>query len=252
MHVSKTGQGSDLVMLHGWSMHSGVFASLIDTLSSRFTVHAVDLPGHGQSRWQAGALDCEPLLTTLADKLPERATWLGWSLGGQFSIAFADRYPERVSKLILIAANPSFIQRDNWPGVEPAVLRDFAERCARQPQQTLQRFLMLQMQGSDNPREIKRRVLALLGDSVPDPTALSAGLQQLMTLDLRQAMSQLPMPVNLILGTQDALVPESLAERVRQLNSDIEVDIISDAGHVPFISHPQITQDLIEAALNVD
>lgn len=252
MHVSKSGQGPDLVMLHGWSMHSGVFAPLIDALSSGYTVHVVDLPGHGQSRWQAGSLDCEQLLTTLSDQLPERAVWLGWSLGGQFSMAFASRFPKRVSKLILIAANPSFIQRDGWPGVEPALLTDFAERSARQPQQTLQRFLMLQMQGSDNPREIKRRVLALSGDSVPEPAALSAGLQQLMTLDLRQTLSQLPMPVNLILGAQDALVPVSLAERVRQLNSDIEVDIIADAGHVPFISHPQTTQDLIEAALDVD
>lgn len=252
MHVFKRGHGPDLVMLHGWSMHSGVFTPLIDVLSSRFTVHAVDLPGHGQSRWYEGALDCDELLTTLTEKLPERAIWLGWSLGGQFSMAFASRYPERVSKMILIAANPSFIQRDDWPGVQPSVLTDFAERCARQPQQTLKRFLMLQMQGSDNPREIKRQVLKLLGDSLPEPAALSAGLQQLMTLDLRQSLSQLPMPVRLILGSQDALVPLSLTDRVKQLNPQFETEIINDAGHVPFISHPQTTLDLIEAALDVD
>lgn len=250
MHITKTGQGPDLVMLHGWSMHSGVFAPLIEALSSQFTVHAVDLPGHGQSDWEIDGLETEPLLSKLAATLPERAIWLGWSLGGQFSLAYAARFPERVSQLILIATNPSFIQRESWPGVEAAVLSDFAERCARQPQQTLQRFLMLQMQGHENPRQIKRQVLALLGEYVPVPPALTVGLEQLMALDLRAALRQLQMPVHMILGGQDALVPAALADSCKQLNPQLVTMVINDAGHMPFLSHPQITRDFIEAALH--
>lgn len=250
MHVFKSGQGPALVMLHGWSMHSGVFASLIASLSSRFTVYTVDLPGHGQSPWQIDGLDCDKLLSMLAEKLPEKAIWLGWSLGGQFSIAFASRYPERVLTLILMATNPSFIARDRWPGVEPQILADFAERCGRAPQQTLQRFLMLQMQGSENPRNLKREVLTLLGDIVPVPAALTAGLQQLMTLDLRSALRNLPIPVHLILGEQDVLVPVALASAVNQLNPRVETTVIAEAGHLPFISHLQTTHQILEAALH--
>lgn len=250
MHITKTGQGPDLVMLHGWSMHSGVFAPLIEALSSQFTVHAVDLPGHGLSDWEMDGLETGPLLSRLAATLPERAIWLGWSLGGQFSLAYAARYPGRVSRLILIASNPSFIRRDSWPGVEAAVLSDFAARCARQPRQTLQRFLMLQMQGHENPRQIKRQVLALLGEHVPAPPALTAGLEQLKALDLRNELRQLQIPVHMILGGQDALVPVALADSCKPLNPQLATTVINDAGHMPFLSHPQITRGFIEAALH--
>ncbi|MDH5592030.1 MAG: alpha/beta fold hydrolase, partial [Gammaproteobacteria bacterium] len=104
MHIKKMGQGPDLVMLHGWSMHSAVWHNLAEELAKHFTLHLVDLPGHGQSNWQHGALDLDVLIGRLGEELPESAYWLGWSLGGLISIVFADRFPERVTKLTLIAA----------------------------------------------------------------------------------------------------------------------------------------------------
>ena len=59
MHITVRGQGPDLVMLHGWSMHSAVWHDLADALASRFTLHLVDLPGHGQSDWLSGDFDIE-------------------------------------------------------------------------------------------------------------------------------------------------------------------------------------------------
>jgi pimeloyl-[acyl-carrier protein] methyl ester esterase len=38
------------VLIHGWAMHGGVFAPLVDALAGRCTLHVVDLPGHGRSR----------------------------------------------------------------------------------------------------------------------------------------------------------------------------------------------------------
>jgi pimeloyl-[acyl-carrier protein] methyl ester esterase len=50
MHVETRGHGLDLVLLHGWAMHGGVFAPLADALADDFRIHVVDLPGHGFSR----------------------------------------------------------------------------------------------------------------------------------------------------------------------------------------------------------
>jgi len=91
MHIKKIGQGPDLVMLHGWSMHSAVWHDLAEGLAQHFTLHLVDLPGHGKSEWHEGDLDLKVLITNLANELPEKAYWLGWSLGGLMCLAFADR-----------------------------------------------------------------------------------------------------------------------------------------------------------------
>jgi len=62
MYIKTMGQGPDLVMLHGWSMHSAVWHELAEGLAQNFTLHLVDLPGHGQSRWQDGDLQLDTLI----------------------------------------------------------------------------------------------------------------------------------------------------------------------------------------------
>ena len=50
MHIDVTGRGPDLVLIHGWALQGGVFAPLVQRLADQFTLHLVDLPGHGHSR----------------------------------------------------------------------------------------------------------------------------------------------------------------------------------------------------------
>ena len=47
LKISTSGQGPELLLLHGWAMHSGIWGGLVDSLSSEFHVNLVDLPGHG-------------------------------------------------------------------------------------------------------------------------------------------------------------------------------------------------------------
>jgi pimeloyl-[acyl-carrier protein] methyl ester esterase len=122
MHIKVIGQGPDLVMLHGWGMHSAVWHDMAEALAKKFTLHLVDLPGHGQSEWHENALDLAVLLANLANELPKSAYWLGWSLGGLISTAFADQFPERVEKLVLVAATPCFVKKDDWScAMEPEI-----------------------------------------------------------------------------------------------------------------------------------
>ena len=50
LHVEVVGNGPALVLVHGWGLHGGVFAPLVERLSAEFQFHLVDLPGHGGSR----------------------------------------------------------------------------------------------------------------------------------------------------------------------------------------------------------
>ena len=251
MFIKRVGQGPDLVMLHGWSMHSGVWHPLIELLADKFTLHLVDLPGHGQSDWQAEALHIDRLLTKLAENLPQTAHWLGWSLGGQLSLAFASRYPQRVTKLILLAANPKFVTSDDWHcAMDAAVSAVFAGQLDHNQRETLKRFVMLQARGAEGSRDTIQLLAEQTADNVAHPEALQAGLDLLETLDLRAELAQLTLPVKCILGDRDQLVPITLAESLSNLNSSISIDRIAGAGHAPFISRPQLCADKISEFLD--
>ena len=47
LHIEVVGNGPALVLIHGWALHGGVFAPLVDRLAAHYQLHLVDLPGHG-------------------------------------------------------------------------------------------------------------------------------------------------------------------------------------------------------------
>lgn len=239
MNCTSRGQGPDLVMLHGWSMHSEVWHDLAELLSDNFTLHLVDLPGHGLSDWHTGDFELEAILDWMSVALPERAYYLGWSLGGGINLAFASRHPKRVEKLVLLAATPCFIQQPNWPNATPELIfNDFLEQLKQDQVKALQEFLLLQARGSTHSRQtIKALATKMAEVGTADPEALSAGLALLMSLDMRVALSDLACPGLLLLGEHDSLVPKAMLEDALALNSSLVSHVIKGAGHAPFMSH---------------
>ncbi|MBU5567469.1 alpha/beta fold hydrolase, partial [Escherichia sp. S69_ASV_4] len=76
------GQGNvHLVLLHGWGLNAEVWRCIDEELSSHFTLHLVDLPGFGRSRG-FGALSLADMAEAVLQQAPDKAIWLGWSLGG--------------------------------------------------------------------------------------------------------------------------------------------------------------------------
>jgi pimeloyl-[acyl-carrier protein] methyl ester esterase len=248
MHINSIGQGPDLVLVHGWSMHSGVWSPLLELLSEHFRCHLVDLPGHGQSDWHEGDFELSTLLAKVAEALPEKAIWLGWSLGGQVSLAMAKHYPDKVKKLIMLASNPRFVQTDDWPCAMPQEVFDtFSASLAEDQQQTLQRFIMLQAKGANQPRHVIKQLSEQLAQQhVSEPKALQAGLKCLAEWDFRDALKTVGCPTQMILAENDHLVPASLADYAHELQPKLRIDVMPGLGHAPFISQPQQCQLVIE------
>ena len=249
LNITMTGSGPNLVLLHGWSMHSGIWQSMTALLAQQFKVHLVDLPGHGKSGWQPKGLEMGRVVTQLAEQLPQEAHYVGWSLGGLVSIAFAARYPERIQKLVLLAATPKFVQSDDWPcAVEADVFKQFSDNLQVDQAQALQRFLLLQARGAKQRKETVRALSAQIGAApTPHPDALAAGLDLLIKTDLRAELAALTCPILSLLGMRDTLIPQQVIEA---LPSQISHQLIADAGHAPFISHPQECAQAIIGFIN--
>jgi len=252
MHIKVMGQGPDLVMVHGWSMHSAVWHQLAELLAQNFTLHLVDLPGHGESEWHENAFEMDSLVDELVEQLPAKSHWVGWSLGGLVAIAFASKLADRVNKLVLLAATPCFVKTQNWShAMDAAVFNEFADNLNENQQQTLQRFLMLQARGSAHSRDTIRQLSEQLAKETPaKPEALKAGLSVLIDTDIRNQFKQLSCPIKVILGQRDTLIPVAVADDFKYLQASSDITVIESAGHAPFISHPLDCQVAIESFLN--
>ncbi len=231
-------------------MNSAVWEQCQALLPDWIDAIFVDLPGHG-SMAAVNAKTIEDYVQALMPLVHRPVLWVGWSLGALAVIRLAELYPDRVASLFLVAANPCFVQRKNWvTAVDEATFVQFGKALSCNQSKTLRRFLFLQMQGLVDARQTVRQLQQTMEQrGSASASALKNGLQMLVETDYRDTLALLDCSVSWFLGGRDTLVPVELAEEIRRMYTQHKIYIEADAGHVPFLSHPErFVEALVERA----
>jgi pimeloyl-[acyl-carrier protein] methyl ester esterase len=244
MHIETQGAGADLVMIHGWAMHAGLFAGFARALAPHFRLHLVDLPGHGLSGDDAGSLDPAECACRIAESAP-RAIWLGWSLGGLVAMRAALDEPAKVRGLVLISSSPRFVVGKDWTcGVAPSVFAEFGAGLASDYRGTIERFLALEALGSDHARsELRALKTDVFAHGEPAVSALTEGLRVLDATDLRADLSRIRAPSLWIAGRRDRLVGADAMKWAAAKTGGRYVEC--NSGHAPFLGHADVLAETI-------
>ena len=256
LYAETQGSGAPLLLIHGWGMHGGVWGGIAERLAQHFRVLVVDLPGHGESlvsgEWKVvsgipphhSPLTTHHLLddivTQLSARFSEPLAVCGWSLGGPIALRWAQRHPQQISRLVLVATTPCFVRRSGWEcAMAQETLAQFAAALQQDYALTLRRFLALQVRGSDNEHELLAVLRnALLSRGEPDLGALRAGLGILRDCDLRGALPDIKQPALVVCGERDTLTPPQASHYLAAQLPDARLAEIKGAAHAPFLSHP--------------
>jgi pyruvate dehydrogenase E2 component (dihydrolipoamide acetyltransferase) len=235
------GVGEPLVLLHGVATSRLVWRRVIEPLARRRRVIAVDVPGFGQSAPAGPGFELDRVADMLVDGLGvERFDLVGHSLGGAVAVATAARHPEAVRKLVLVAP----------AGLEPraprvaAALGAAAERAVY-----ARRVIGYQLAARARGRQamfgatvadagrLHPEDARLLLDASSGARRVSSGVRRALEADLRDDLAAAPMPVGLIWGTADRVVPYAGLEALRRLRPDAVVETLP-VGHIPQIEAP--------------
>ena len=247
MRIAIEGSGPPLVLIHGWAMHGGVFATLAARLREHHTLHIVDLPGHGLSRDSATPLQLDAVCAAIIEAVP-RASWLGWSLGGLFALHAAARWPTQVPALALLCASPRFVRAADWPyAVSAEIFRDFGAGLRDDYRATLDRFVALEAFGSDDARgELRALRGELFVRGEPATSALVDGLRLLETTDLRASLPSLQAPSLWIAGRRDRLVDPRAMRAAAGIAARARFVQVEHGGHAPFLAHgDEVARELL-------
>jgi pimeloyl-[acyl-carrier protein] methyl ester esterase len=249
LFVEMRGRGPDLVLLHGWALHGGMWGRWLDDLAVHARLHVLDLPGHGRSPWTEGVRDLAGLARAVFPHVPHGAAVLGWSLGGMIALELARQHPRQLSALVLVATTPKFMAGDGWEhGMRRDVLDLFAQGLAADYQRTVQNFLALQTRGDERSTETLRTLRnRLASHGEPDLRALEIGLSILRDADLRDALPRIAPPALVIAGDHDRLTPASAGCELAMALPEARFRLIERSGHAPFLSHgPEVLDEVLE------
>jgi malonyl-CoA O-methyltransferase len=234
----------DIVLLHGWGSGSNSWQVLMPALQNIANAIALDLPGFGDSA-EIADFNLDSVIDLIVAQLPEKSVLVGWSLGGMIAVNIAARYPQKVSRIVTLAANAKFVaSRDYETAMPLAVNRQFNKSFAAESSATLKLFSGLLAQGDANERNLLKQVRSMAALEHVNANWLQA-LNLLASLDNRAAFTQLSQPGLHLLAEKDALVPVAAAQSLSELNPQQEIKIISGAAHAVHWSSPELVISLI-------
>jgi pimeloyl-[acyl-carrier protein] methyl ester esterase len=239
LHLETVGQGPDLVLLHGWGMHGGVWGPVVEALADSFRLHLLDLPGLGHSG-SITPYTLDSLVGAVAEIAPARAAVCGWSLGGQVALRWALTRPQQIEKLVLVGTTPCFVSGADWDaGIDAEVFRQFAAQVQQDYRATLSRFLALQAHGGDASKDTIRHLREHFFErGAPDPEMLQRGLQILLQTDLRNDIANVARPALVLHGDRDRLAPVKAGRWLSRHLPEAQLRVCAGASHAPFLSHP--------------
>jgi pimeloyl-[acyl-carrier protein] methyl ester esterase len=239
LHIESIGQGIPVVFIHGWGLNSGVWQPLIEKFTQNYEIITVDLPGFGLNKSvQLTDYSIENIATLIVNAVGKPAVYVGWSLGGLVASTIALNFSMQSLGLVTVASSPYFVAQDNWPGINAMVLKSFHQQLAANSQQTIENFLKIQAMGSPHIRDDIKQIQQLIMQ-YPQPTAdtLTQSLSLLETVDLREQLANISLPVLRLYGRLDSLVPKTVPDLVSAILPKSDQYIFSKASHAPFISH---------------
>jgi pimeloyl-[acyl-carrier protein] methyl ester esterase len=246
MYISVKGNGPPMVLIHGWGMAGSIWTEISKSLSKKFELHILDLPGMGKS----GLIEpysIDEIVDQIYLNTPNNSIILGWSMGGQISIKLAVKYSYFIKNLILISTTPCFIQKKGWNcAVDDENFANFARQLTKNRKKTMLNFLALQLLGSEGSHKIINNLKRNFIDNENENyNGLIPALNLLRSTDLRTLIPKVKIPTLIISGCKDKLTPSEASLWMQKRIKNSKIENIETASHIPFISNKNDVLNLI-------
>ena len=226
------GQGTPVILLHGFPFNRSMWREQVDALSVRYRVVAPDLRGHGETTVTESATMEEMAddMAGLMDALDiERAVVGGLSMGGYVTFAFARKYPHRVRALVLADTRPQADTEEARQNRET-----MAERALKEGMEAIADMQLPKLFAPNNfERQTEKvaRVREMIVTTNSEGTA--AALRGMAARrDARDLLPQIKVPTLIIVGREDQLTTLTDAEKMHEAIRDSRLVVIDEAGHV--------------------
>src|SRR5258708_22596842 len=261
LHYLTAGQGTPLILLHGYAETSLMWKPIIPVLAERFTVIAPDLPGIGDSDIPADGLDMKSAAIRIHDLAKslsvQKAEVVGPDIGLMVAYASASQFPTEVTKLVLMDAflpgvggweavynNPG-IWHFRFNGPTPEALVQGRER-------TYFEYFWNDL-AADKTHSIPEADRQAYTAAYARPERMHAGWAYFVSFlqaakDFAQlSQTKLTMPV-LTIGGEKSL-GEALGQQAKLVATDATVIVLKDTGHWVLEERPRETTEALQKFL---
>lgn len=215
-----------IVILHGWTYSLDKWERFVDLLrKNEFEVELTKIPGLTQESSEPWNLDkYTNWLNELLGKFDEKVILLGHSNGGRIAINYAIKYPEKVSKLVLIDSAGIF--HNELPIRLKRIIFKKISKVGKK------------FTTSDFLRKVLYK-FAREGDYENASENMKKTITDLINTDLRSVLGKIETPTLIIWGENDKITPLKDAYLMNKLIKKSKLQVVKSARHSPFFTNPE-------------
>jgi 3-oxoadipate enol-lactonase len=236
VNALQVGDGPPLVLFHSLLSDRASFDRIVPELARSFRVIVPELPGFGRSHAVAGGLAA--IADRMATAVREAAAGedtivLGNGYGAFVALQMVVRHPDIATRLVLADGGAAFSEpgRQAFRNMEAASAAKGLEAITDVAMRRL--FAPEFQQG--NPDLMADRRAAFLRTN---PEVFRAACTALAALDLRSELSNVQIPVLVLVGEQDEATPPPMARELSAGLPNARLIVLNGCAHVPQLQSP--------------
>lgn len=249
VHYEVYGRGRPVILLHGWLGSWGLWQKTMAHLGHQYRTYALDFWGFGESGRKQPTFAVQDFVS-MVDQFMERlgiirAPLVGHSMGGTVSLSVAIRYPERVSKIVVIGSPivgsslalllklagyrwiASLVFRTMW--LLRLGIRLSAPLITSEPNW----YAMMD-------RDLSRTTLE----------SFLLSIASLRKTDLRPQLGEITVPTMGIYGKKDVIVHPNQWQPLQTGIPNARIERFEKAGHFPMLDEPQHFMETLKSFLD--
>ena len=214
IHYTINGNGPCIVLMHGFLLSSSIWVDLIPKFYKKNQVISIDLPGHGKSGCIAETHTMELMAEVVNSILEEnnilKASFIGHSMGGYICLAFAEKYPTKINKLVLLNSSS---EEDSQ---ERKINRDRAIKILKQNEVVFVKMAIASLFPEEKRNQFQHYIDEFSNDALDFPVegiiATIKGMK--IRKDRTSVLKSFQGDKYMISGIEDPIIPISSSEKV--------------------------------------
>ena len=231
------GKGETIVLLHGFLESSTIWKNVVSALKETHQIIAIDLLGHGKTEKLGYIHSMETMAETvhavLSELKVEKASIIGHSMGGYVALAFAEKFPQQLEKLVLL--NSSTVADSE----ERKENRDRAKRLVKQNKQAFISMAIKNLFTDENRNALRTEINALVEEAVQLPEEyIIASVEGLKNRkDRTEILQQYSGEKIIIAGKNDPVVPFKEIEAIAEKTNSTFISF--EDGHMSYLENEE-------------
>lgn len=241
LNYSDAGQGTPVVLLHGFPLSSAIWHEHQQRLSDRYRVITPDLRGHGRSPAPSGVYEMDLLardvLALLDALLIKKAVIMGHSMGGYVALAGWKLAPERFLALGLITSQAGADTEEGRQGRNKLANKVAAEGSSAVAAAMIPKLFAAGI-------SIAPPILAQVREIIlnTDRAGIIGSLQGMaVRSDSGPLLPKISVPVLILAGEQDQIIAPDKAKAMAAAMKTATLTMVEHAGHMPMLEQPEAT-----------